>query len=92
MCPSSGPFSIFSTFIVSYRVLNLKFSKQDVLHAVTLTTAVSTLMIPLMGALSDRFGRKRMYYIGTVAIILFALPYFCNRTFRPGTSGSDPCG
>ncbi|SEN12824.1 MFS transporter [Lihuaxuella thermophila] len=72
----TGPFYIFSTFIISYGTSQLGFPKTTVLNAVTIATLVATLAIPLMGKWSDRVGRKPLYVWGTVAIILYAIPYF----------------
>ncbi len=72
----TAPFYIFTTFIISYGTINLGFDKGDVLRAVTMATAVTTLLIPLMGALSDRLGRKALYVSGTLCIMAFAFPYF----------------
>lgn len=72
----TAPFYIFSTFIISYGTLTLGLGKASVLNAVSAATAVATLLIPVMGRLSDRLGRKVLYLSGTAAIIAFAFPYF----------------
>ncbi|MBP6346039.1 MFS transporter [Neisseriaceae bacterium CLB008] len=72
----TAPFYIFSTFIVSYATTNLGYSRTDTLNAVMIATLVTTILIPLMGKLSDRIGRKPLYVFGTVAMILYAFPYF----------------
>lgn len=72
----TAPFYIFSTFIVSYATTNLGYSRTDTLNAVMIATLVTTALIPLMGKLSDRVGRKPLYVFGTVAMILYAFPYF----------------
>ncbi|MED2973221.1 MFS transporter [Fictibacillus sp. B-59209] len=72
----TAPFYIFSTFIISYATGNLGFKNTAVLNAVTIATLVTTIAIPFMGALSDKVGRKPLYIGGTVAIMLFAFPYF----------------
>ena len=41
-----------------------------------IATIVTTILIPIMGSLSDRVGRKKMYIAGTVAMMAFAFPYF----------------
>jgi metabolite-proton symporter len=72
----TAPFYLFSTFIISYGTLTLGFNKSRVLNAVSAATALATVLIPLMGRLSDRLGRKLLYISGTVAIIAYAFPYF----------------
>lgn len=72
----TGPFYIFSTFIISYGTGHLGFPKTTVLNAVTIATLITTITIPFMGKWSDRIGRKPLYVWGTVAIILYAFPYF----------------
>ncbi|MBP6117519.1 MAG: MHS family MFS transporter [Neisseriaceae bacterium] len=72
----TAPFYIFSTFIVAYATTNLGYTRTDTLNAVMIATLVTTILIPLMGKLSDRIGRKPLYVFGTVAMILYAFPYF----------------
>ena len=72
----TAPFYIFSTFIVSYATTNLGFSRSATLGAVMIATIATTILIPIMGSLSDRIGRKKMYIAGTVAMMAFAFPYF----------------
>ncbi|MBT2684662.1 MFS transporter [Bacillus sp. ISL-37] len=72
----TAPFYIFSTFIVSYATSTLGFSRSAVLGAVMISTVITTILIPIMGSLSDRVGRKKMYITGTLAMMAFAFPYF----------------
>lgn len=72
----TAPFYIFSTFVVSYATTTLSYQKSQALEAVTLAALVATIMIPLMGLLSDKIGRQRMYAIGVFALGLFILPWF----------------
>ncbi len=72
----TAPFYIFGTFIVSYATNNLGFSNTEVLIAVMIATIITTILIPIMGNASDKIGRKKMYIAGTVAMILYAFPYF----------------
>ncbi|MDO5492411.1 MAG: MFS transporter [Nesterenkonia sp.] len=72
----TAPFYIFATFVVSYATGVLTFEQSTVLNAVSLGALVSTIMIPVMGALSDRFGRRPVYLVGTACIGLYAAPFF----------------
>ena len=72
----TAPFYIFSTFVVSYATTTLSYQKSQALEAVTLAALVATIMIPLMGLLSDKIGRQRMYAISVFALGLFILPWF----------------
>ncbi|WP_226087804.1 MFS transporter [Mesobacillus sp. S13] len=72
----TAPFYIFSTFIVSYATSTLGFSRSAVLGSVMVSTVITTILIPIMGSLSDRIGRKKLYIAGTVAMMAFAFPYF----------------
>ncbi|MDN7242929.1 MFS transporter [Planococcus sp. N028] len=72
----TAPFYIFSTFIVSYATTNLGFDRTEALTAVMVATVVTTILIPIMGNLSDKVGRKKLYVTGTIAMALFAFPYF----------------
>ena len=72
----TAPFYIFSTFIISYGTNNLGFSSSQVLLSVMSATIITTILMPYMGRLSDKIGRKRVYVYGTVAMIFYAFPYF----------------
>jgi Major Facilitator Superfamily./Sugar (and other) transporter. len=72
----TAPFYIFGTFIVSYAVNNLGIENTVALNAVTIAAIVTTIFIPVMGKLSDRFGRKPLYVTGAVLMMAYAFPYF----------------
>jgi metabolite-proton symporter len=72
----TAPFYIFSTFVVSYATTTLTYQKSQALEAVTLGALVATIMIPLMGLLSDKVGRQRMYAISVFVLGLFIVPWF----------------
>lgn len=72
----TAPFYIFGTFIVSYATNNLGFDSTSPLNAVTIATIITTLIIPIMGRLSDNVGRRPLYIWGTLLMIAFAFPYF----------------
>ncbi|WP_099355011.1 MFS transporter [Fredinandcohnia onubensis] len=72
----TAPFYIFGTFIVSYATSQLGFSRTATLNAVTIATIVTTILIPIMGRLSDKVGRKKLYVGGTILMMFYAFPYF----------------
>lgn len=72
----TAPFYIFGTFIVSYATEQLDFSRTVTLNAVTIATIITTILIPIMGSISDKIGRKRLYVGGTILMMLYAFPYF----------------
>ena len=72
----TGPFYIFSTFVIAYATNYLEYDRITALNAVTIATLVTTIAIPFMGKLSDKIGRKPLYIGGTIAMMLFAFPYF----------------
>lgn len=72
----TAPFYIFSTFVVSYATTTLSYQKSQALEAVTLAALVATIMIPLMGLLSDKVGRQRMYAVSVFTLGLFIVPWF----------------
>ncbi|WP_274571041.1 MFS transporter [Neisseria leonii] len=72
----TAPFYIMSTFIVFYATQMLDFPRTTALNAVTAATVVATLLIPVMGILSDKIGRKTVYIGGTLLMAAYAFPYF----------------
>lgn len=71
-----APFYLFATFVVSYATGTLDFARSTVLNAVTAGAFVSTFMILLSGALSDRFRRRRTFLVGVIATGAFMVPFF----------------
>lgn len=72
----TAPFYIFSTFVVSYATGHLQYNKVDVLHAVMLAALTASILIPVMGWVSDKIGRRTTYTIGALLMAAFAVPYF----------------
>jgi len=72
----TAPFYIFGTFVISYATNQLSFTYVQALIAVMISTIVTTILIPIMGSISDKIGRKKMYVYGAVAMMLYAFPYF----------------
>jgi MFS family permease len=80
-----GPFYIFVAFIFTYGTTILHSSRDMLLLAVLCATAVSTITLPVAGAISDRIGRKKMYLIATVTMGIWGFVYFALlNTMVPG--------
>jgi metabolite-proton symporter len=69
-------FYLFSTYIIAYGKDVLRVEPGLILGAVNLAAAVEVFTIPLWGALSDRWSRKRVYRLGNLVLIGFAGPYY----------------
>ncbi|RFU64941.1 MFS transporter [Peribacillus glennii] len=75
-CVEVGPFYLFTTFFISYATDTIGFPRTTALNVITVATLVTTLCIPIMGILSDRFGRKRVFLLGACSLAIFSFPYF----------------
>lgn len=70
------PFYIFTTYIITYATQQLGYSRETVLNFVMIQSVLSMATIPLMGHLSDRFGRRQVIAVGCVAMVFFPFAYF----------------
>ncbi len=71
-----GPAYIYLAFVFAYGTQVLHTSRNFLLTSLIVAGLVSFVTIPVAGALSDRFGRKRIYLIGSVATGIFGFIYF----------------
>jgi MFS family permease len=71
-----GPFYVYAAFVFTYGIRVLDASRNLLLTALLVATALSAITTPLAGHISDRIGRKRMYLIGAVTTGIFAFIYF----------------
>lgn len=68
-------FYLFTVHVIVY-VRDQGKASLDVLGVISLAAALEFFAIPLFGALSDRFSRKRVYVAGCLFLIAFAWPYY----------------
>ncbi|MGO1765872.1 MAG: MFS transporter, partial [Advenella sp.] len=69
-------FNIFGVFIISYLTRNLNMSRTDALTGVMVAAIVMCAAIPYFGAMSDRLGRTRTYFWGSLITGFSAIPAF----------------
>lgn len=69
-------FNIFGVFIISYLTRNLDLSRTEALTGVMASAVVMCFTIPFFGHLSDRLGRTRVYFWGSLLTGLSSLPAF----------------
>ena len=80
-----GPFYVYAAFVFVYGTKVSGASRDFLLTAVLVATALSGVTTPLAGHISDRIGRKRMYLIGAATTGVFAFVYFAMmNTMVPG--------
>jgi MFS family permease len=72
----NASFYIFTTFVLSYGTVHLKYSRDVLLEALLVAALLGFIWIPLSGWLSDRIGRRKMYLTGVVFTAAFSFAYF----------------
>jgi metabolite-proton symporter len=71
-----APFYIFTTFIFAYGTTVLAQPRNFLITAVLVGAIGSALWIPLFGYISDRWGRRRTYMLGSALTLVFGFLYF----------------
>jgi MFS family permease len=71
-----APAYIYLAFVFAYGTQVLHQPRDFLLTALVTAGLISFITIPVSGHLSDRFGRKRIYLIGSVATGVFGFIYF----------------
>ena len=71
-----GPGFVYTAYIFTYGTTVLAASRDFLLSALVVCSAVAFLWVTVAGHLSDRIGRRRMYMIGAAFSGLFGFVYF----------------
>jgi metabolite-proton symporter len=69
-------FYTFTLYILTFITSNLELPRSVGLTAVLIGSACQLALIPLFGALSDRFGRRPVYAAGAVSAAVWAFVFF----------------
>ena len=69
-------FNVFGVFSIAYLTQTVKISRTDALLGVMAAAVVMVLFIPFFGRLSDRVGRTRVYFWGSLITAASAFPAF----------------
>lgn len=69
-------FNTWGVFVITYATKTLNFEKVPVLLVVTIASLAMAVLLPFSGALTDRYGARRVYTIGIAAYGLAVFPAF----------------
>lgn len=70
----NGGSAIYQTLAVSYVTTTVGAEEWEGPLAIAIGAAIGVFVIPVAGALSDRFGRMRVYRIGSIIQLVLAIP------------------
>ncbi len=68
----TASFYTFAVLLVSYATAQLGYSRTLTLAAVAAGAGAATAVIPICGALADRYGRRTLFLVGSLGMVLFA--------------------
>ncbi len=67
---------IFTIVSLTYATETLDLDSQIVLNGVLIGSAIQVVLIPLIGALSDRVGRRPLYLAGAIGVGVWSFAFF----------------
>ncbi|MFM0598258.1 MULTISPECIES: MFS transporter [Paraburkholderia] len=79
-------FNVFAVFSIGYLTQHVAMSRTDALLGVMIAAAVMCFFIPLFGSLSDRIGRAKVYFWGSLICGVSVFPSFWLIEMQPGNT------
>ncbi|KAK49213.1 major facilitator transporter [Caballeronia jiangsuensis] len=76
-------FNLFAVFAIAYLTQELKLTRTDALVGVMAAALVMCFFIPLFGSFSDRFGRARTFFWGSLICGASVFPAFWLMSSQP---------
>ncbi len=83
----AGNSGLIQTFLAGYLVQTLLFNKSIPTDALMISSVIGFITIPLLGWLSDKYGRRLPYIILNISAIILARPMLSivvDKTYSPG--------
>ncbi|MDV3128827.1 MFS transporter [Mycobacterium sp. 21AC1] len=69
-------FYYLATYVVNYLISTVRLDRGTALGLAAIGLAVYMVLCPVAGALSDRYGRRRLNIIGTIGYVVLPFPVF----------------
>jgi metabolite-proton symporter len=67
---------IFTVISISYAVDYVGLDKPIILRALLIGAAIQFVVVPTIGAISDRVGRRPLYLVGALGVAAWTIPFF----------------
>jgi MFS family permease len=67
---------IFTVVVITYVTTYAGQDKGPILQALLIGSVVHFVWIPIVGALSDRIGRRPLYFAGAIGVAVWSFPFF----------------
>jgi metabolite-proton symporter len=67
---------IFTVVVITYVTTYAGQDKGPILQALLIGSVVHFVWIPIVGAISDRIGRRPLYFVGAIGVAVWSFPFF----------------